>query len=238
MFLHQKLRKFILIPALSCVFVVCASLVPVSEQISGQASEQKSSEIISISKFKTVVLGDQEPANMAGITERHNFWRAQLGIAPLTWSNELAAFAQEWADELKRRGMKMEHRPRSGKFNQKYGENIYWSQGMQNTTAAAVDSWADERKSFDFDTQECKGEWYVCGHYTQVVWETSTQVGCAKVVVDDQEIWLCNYNPSGNWTGEKPYVKKANGVNPPQEPKQTQTSTTIPIKKPKKKVKK
>ena len=244
MFLHQKLRnlskRFLLIPALSCAFVVCASLVPIRKQVSNLTNEQKTTQIISTvvstEISKNVVLGDAEPADMVGITARHNFWRAQLGIAPLTWSNELAAFAQEWANELKRRGMKMEHRPRTGKFTQKYGENIYWSQGMQNSTSAGVDSWADERKSFDFDTQLCKGEWYVCGHYTQLIWENSTQVGCAKVVVDDQEIWLCNYNPPGNYTGQKPYVKKANIVNPPKEPKQTQTSTTQPIKKPRKKI--
>jgi hypothetical protein len=22
------------------------------------------------------------------------------------------------------------------------------------------------------------------------------------------EIWVCNYNPPGNWVGEKPYVRK------------------------------
>ncbi len=229
MFSNQKFRKFILFPALFCACVVCASFMPVVEQASEQPSEQKNVP-------KNVVLGDQEPAEMAGITARHNFWRAQLGIAPLTWSNELAAFAQEWANELKRRGMKMEHRPRSGAFTQKYGENIYWSSGMKNSTDAAVDSWADERKSFDFDTQECKGEWYVCGHYTQLIWENSTQVGCAKVTVGNEEIWLCNYNPPGNYTGQKPYVKKANVENPPKNLIQTQTSTTQPIKKPKKKV--
>ena len=62
MLLHQKLRnlskRFLLIPALSCAFVVCASLVPIRKQVSNLTNEQKTAQIIPNQTLKNVVLGD------------------------------------------------------------------------------------------------------------------------------------------------------------------------------------
>jgi len=145
----------------------------------------------------------QEPANMKGMTERHNFWRAKLGIAPLTWSNELAKYAQNWANELAAKGCELEH------SNGQYGENIYWYSATVKNTQQVVDSWASEAKFYDHNRQVCKGSWDKCGHYTQVIWENTTQVGCAKVTCESgAEIWVCAYDPAGNMDGEKAYKKK------------------------------
>jgi hypothetical protein len=121
----------------------------------------------------------------------------------------LAAYAQEWANELAARGCQMNHRPHDGKWKQRYGENIYWAQGMNPTPSDVVNSWGSEKDEFDFETLECKGEWYVCGHYTQIIWENTTKVGCAFAVCNNnQVIWVCNYNPPGNYVGQKPFKKK------------------------------
>ena len=47
----------------------------------------------------------------------------------------------------------------------------------------------------------------MCGHYTQMVWQTSTKVGCAMAVCEDsqEQVWVCQYQPAGNWVGKKPY---------------------------------
>lgn len=142
------------------------------------------------------------PARMEGMVERHNYWRSQLGIADLTWSSELAAFAQDWANKLAKT-CNMKHRQKSP-----YGENIYWK-SAKSTAIEAVDAWASEQQFFNFTTQKCKGDWSRCGHYTQVIWENTKKVGCAVAVCKDGgEIWVCNYDPPGNYIGQKPYTNK------------------------------
>lgn len=150
---------------------------------------------------------NSEPENMKGMVDRHNYWREKVGVQQLTWSDELASFAQEWANHLAEKGCDMEHRPRSGEFKQKYGENIYWCSGMSAIPHMVADSWASELEDFNERTLECTpGK--VCGHYTQLVWSSTQQVGCAMARCGNQEIWVCNYNPPGNWVGQKPYTKK------------------------------
>jgi uncharacterized protein YkwD len=61
----------------------------------------------------------------------HNKARAEVGVAALTWSPELARFAREWADQLASDGCNMQHRPGSGEWAQKFGENFFGGKGGQ-----------------------------------------------------------------------------------------------------------
>lgn len=143
-----------------------------------------------------------EPGRLAGITAAHNKIRDPLGLPPLVWSDDLARFAQTWADKLERKGCRLDHRPRSGPDAQKYGENIYSSTGYDPTAADVVDTWAAEVADYNSKTGRCKG---VCGHYTQIVWRNSQRVGCGMAACGDTEVWVCNYDPPGNFLGQKPY---------------------------------
>uniref|UniRef100_A0A5K3FQ23 SCP domain-containing protein n=1 Tax=Mesocestoides corti TaxID=53468 RepID=A0A5K3FQ23_MESCO len=70
--------------------------------------------------------------------------------------------------------------------------------------------WADEFFDYNFSNNLCKR---VCGHYTQMVWATSTEVGCAIKLCDNVypatyspvHFLVCHYKPWGNIPGEKPY---------------------------------
>ena len=126
----------------------------------------------------------------------HNAVRARMNLPPLAWSDRLAKHAQEWADNLLARG-EFGHRPKLT-----YGENLYEIRGAAATPARVVGAWAAESKYYDYRSNTCQG---VCGHYTQIIWRASKRMGCAAARSGKTEIWVCNYDPPGNWRGRRPY---------------------------------
>lgn len=128
----------------------------------------------------------------------HNAVRKRYGIPPLTWSPQLATYAQTWASTLTREN-RFAHRP-----NSIYGENLAYSRGLPLSPSAVVQMWANEVKDYTYATNTCRAG-AICGHYTQLVWRKTTQVGCGMSRVGDREVWVCNYNPPGNVYGVKPY---------------------------------
>jgi pathogenesis-related protein 1 len=150
--------------------------------------------------------GDAEPASMNGMTAAHNAVRANPTPAPaepmpaLVWDAEIAAVAQAYAERCV-----FEH---SGN---EYGENLYASAGQASTPQQVVDSWASEVAQYDYGSNGCSG---VCGHYTQIVWADTRRLGCgvAQCTTNspfdgfpEWEHWVCNYDPPGNWVGDRPY---------------------------------
>lgn len=152
---------------------------------------------------KTGSKATQEEAQLA--LDHHNKVRKDVGSPPLEWSAELAAYAQAWADNLAKEGCEMEHRPRQGQWAQKYGENIFWGYGASYTLVSASRSWYSEIKDYQHGPISDKN-WPVAGHYTQMVWKTTTQVGFGVATCSGGEIIIvANYNPAGNVWGTKAY---------------------------------
>ena len=126
----------------------------------------------------------------------HNEIRAQAGVPPLAWSKPLAARAQEWADHLLWE-RQFYHRP-----NSRFGENLFSVTGGRATPGEVVEDWASEARNYNPHANSCRG---VCGHYTQLVWRNTKALGCAVARGGGREVWVCNYDPPGNWVGERPY---------------------------------
>jgi pathogenesis-related protein 1 len=151
------------------------------------------------------------PPEQADMVAAHNQWRQEAGVPGLKWSAPVAAAAQKWADHLKHwQACKMTHSATQG-----LGENLYWASPMrysngttklQSVTPAEVtDSWGSEKQHYDHAANTCASG-RMCGHYTQVVWKTTTEIGCGKAVCgDNSQVWVCNYAPPGNWRGQKPF---------------------------------
>lgn len=144
----------------------------------------------------------------------HNKWRAEAGVTDkLSYSPTLEVTAQAWADNLKQTNhCQMRHSEADGK----YGENLYWGSALnwsdgrkelqKVSPEKVVDSWGSEKADYDYASNSCTpGK--MCGHYTQMVWRTTEAVGCAMAVCEDtkQQVWVCQYQPAGNWVGKKPY---------------------------------
>jgi pathogenesis-related protein 1 len=122
--------------------------------------------------------------------------RTALNLPPLRWSDKLAEIAQKWADRLAARN-EFIHRPKSI-----YGENMFKIVGVPTSPGRVVKEWAAEAADYDYASNLCKG---VCGHYTQIVWRDTKEVGCGIARKGRNEIWVCDYNPPGNWVGKRPY---------------------------------
>ena len=153
-------------------------------------------------------------SNPQALIDAHNVWRAAVGVAPLHWANDLAVGAQDWADHLAtHKGCAMEHS--TADRRQKTGENLYWasplrwSDGRIELQSVApskvVNAWGGERADYDYPNNTCPAG-KQCGHYTQVVWRSTREVGCAmQQCADKSQVWVCRYRPTGNWVGERPY---------------------------------
>jgi hypothetical protein len=94
------------------------------------------------------------------------------------------------------------------------GENIAAGAPSQ-TVASAVSSWINEVANYDHATNTCAAG-KVCGHYTQIVWSTTTAVGCARVGCTTNSpfgafadgLWdfeVCDFSPPGNIGSQAPY---------------------------------
>lgn len=78
------------------------------------------------------------------------------------------------------------------------------------TPALGVDAWAAEEKHYKYPDG---GFSESTGHFTQLVWQNTTHVGCAAVNCGQQQgqdgafSWylVCEYNPPGNVIGEFRY---------------------------------
>jgi uncharacterized protein YkwD len=155
-------------------------------------------------QFEASASAPAEPVAMGGgasatktIAERfvaaHNAVRAKHCAAPLTWSPKLAAVAQKWADTLRDKGCAFGH---SGG---QYGENLAAGTEGVLDPEATVKMWYDEIAKYRFPDGGFSME---TGHFTQVVWRGTTQVGCGHSQCKGNDIWVCNYDPAGNWDGQ------------------------------------
>lgn len=128
--------------------------------------------------------------------EAHNRWRASVNAAPLVWSAQLADYAQGYAEVIAKQGEEWpEH------STGPHGENLFFLTAPETPTAdEAVDRWGEERAGYHPATRTCDGGWENCGHYTQLIWPSTTSVGCA--VAESKGAWrwyvVCNYDPPGN----------------------------------------
>ncbi len=91
-----------------------------------------------------------------------------------------------------------------------YGENLYKSWGGNNNqdaaVAAAIDSFYSEIKYYDFNNP---GFSMQTGHFTQVVWKSSIQIGVGVATYPDSRyqhrtVVCINYTPRGNVQGQFP----------------------------------
>jgi hypothetical protein len=87
-----------------------------------------------------------------------------------------------------------------------------------------VKSWYDEVANYSFTNPAYPN---AVGHFAQVVWRGSPQVGCGVATCGNEKLWVRRYSPPGNWNVDQPGVL-ADNVWQSCPPGQTPTTTTTP----------
>lgn len=139
------------------------------------------------------------------LLDAHNVYRAQVGVPSLSWSPSLATSAQQWANQLAAQDSGLRH------SNTEAGENVAWgTPSAYFSLTDHVDAWAAEQNNnyipgIPYAQAEAQATG-VIGHYTQIVWRNTTEVGCGVAVsASDGEFLVCQYNPPGNFINQVPY---------------------------------
>lgn len=134
----------------------------------------------------------------------------------LSWSQSLEKDAQNWANYLARNYWRNQSwsNPHAKNFNKwKHSlssvgqwENIAWGSPSMSISTA-INLWAAEKKDYNYENNSCS---WVCGHYTQIVWQNTTKIWCASA---KSTIWywewvVCRYSPAWNYIWQSPYEKR------------------------------
>ncbi|MEA1947219.1 MAG: CAP domain-containing protein [Thermodesulfobacteriota bacterium] len=118
--------------------------------------------------------------------DAHNKYRRRHVDTPdAVWDSALAAKAQKCADMMP--GTK----PLAGGWHCNYGEN--WAGSTSSAESVVGSFWYDEIEDYDYNNPGFSQD---TGHFTQVVWKSSTKIGCATGNGS-----VCLYEPYGNWNG-------------------------------------
>ncbi|XP_065125084.1 peptidase inhibitor 16-like isoform X2 [Paramisgurnus dabryanus] len=152
------------------------------------------------------------------IVDIHNDLRSQVQpsaafMQKLVWNETVRLVAESYA-------AKCIFNDNPDLENLKLGENLSVTPGPLNITKEML-KWFEENRNYDFENNICRG---TCHDYTQMVRANSTQIGCAahfcetiKGLGSYGTLLVCNYYPSGNYEGQRPYEQGKSCSKCPEE---------------------
>jgi len=185
----------------------------------------------------TPATGTCPDARSCAILTEHNIVRANgpfgpnnplpgPALPPLAWSSAAAMAAASWASQCNG----LTHGGQEGIYGQNISTAEYPAGPLQPPTgafdnpeaivrfdpSAFQNAWAQEASGYNEPTNTCTpiAPEISCGHYTQVVWRQTTQVGCATqwcttnspdASFPDYNLTVCDYFPAGNANNQPPY---------------------------------
>ncbi|KAG9259012.1 CAP domain-containing protein [Emericellopsis atlantica] len=146
--------------------------------------------------------------------KQHNVHRSNHSAPALSWDSTLAGYAKTIAE-----GCVFAHDMNQGSGG--YGQNLAsWGttdsmDGLKNKMAASAvtEQWYNGEVNawtfYGMDNPPSNSPLTAWGHFTQVVWKSTTKVGCytascpAGTVLQYPSLYtVCNYDPPGNYGGE------------------------------------
>lgn len=160
------------------------TVTPTPVTVTSSSSSSSSTETSSLNDFETQILNE------------HNVKRDLHAVPHLQWDATLAQYAADYAARtFSCDNVQLVH---SGG---PYGENL--AAGFTGG-ASPVDAWYAEISSYDYSNP---GFSEATGHFTQVIWKSTSKVGCAFVTCNNawQQYTICEYSDQrGNIIGTDP----------------------------------
>jgi pathogenesis-related protein 1 len=144
---------------------------------------------------------DAIDAVRAAVTEPANYSGTWTPLPNVTWSDTVAASAQAWATNL----ATTQNCGLTHESQKTYGENL--AMGTNLTPQGAVNLWAGEKNLYTYSAKYSQADFNAgSGHYTQLVWRTSIQVGCGSATCSGNVVVIsCRFLPPGNYIGQPVY---------------------------------
>jgi hypothetical protein len=143
----------------------------------------------------------------ARLLAAHNHERALVGHRPLEWDPHLANAAAAYGPVLASM-RRLVHSPRQSRPGQR--ENLAMAYHGTLSPEQLVDLWSREKLLLRpglFPAVSRTGVWGDVAHYTQMVWPTTTRVGCA-IFAADWDYLICRYSPPGNIDGKPVFASE------------------------------
>ena len=158
-----------------------------------------------------------QSSNQISALKVHNDARKEVGVQPLVWTENLEIDAKKYADYLASKDI-FKHSGSLKEINQ--GENLYSTAYFvfqengekfvfENTNYLkdASISWLGEKKDYTYaKIGDRKNNFSEIGHYTQMIWNETTQVGIAYSKSISGKVYVvARYYPAGNIISQFPY---------------------------------
>lgn len=136
----------------------------------------------------------------AAVTQPSGYTGTWTALPNVTWSDTVAASAQAWANHLAtNNNCGLAHEDQNS-----YGENLAAGSGLSPT--AAVQMWASEADLYTWSETYTMADFNEgSGHFTQLVWRESVQIGCASASCGNSVVISCRFSPPGNMMGSSVY---------------------------------
>ncbi|ALC47538.1 CG8483 [Drosophila busckii] len=155
---------------------------------------------------RSIILQEHNRLRQLVATGRYPGQPGAENMREIVWDDELAARAQQWADNCQFR-----HDPHRTINRFTMGQNlaIIWSTAPLDADdgdfPSRIQNWFNEVQKYSFgDAWSPK-----TGHYSQLVWGETSLVGCGFAEYKDNvkynKLYVCNYGPGGNVVGLNPY---------------------------------
>ncbi|MEO6582268.1 MAG: CAP domain-containing protein [Sphingomicrobium sp.] len=136
------------------------------------------------------------------VLHAHNEARSQFGVPALAWRDQLAAEAMSHAQWMAQTGV-YSHDQTPGR-RKKAGENLWRGQRGVFSYDVMIGVMLEEARNFRpgvFPNNSRTRQWNDVAHFTQIVWPTTTAVGCALASGATTDFFVCRYSPTGNKDG-------------------------------------